>query len=144
MERMAVFCPGTAGGDVAHMDQDVFNGTLSVMASTMVATSTTAPASPNPFVAINSDGRMEVFGVWSDTSAVHGWQTVPNGGWSGWFELGGGGLTRISRRTKPEWFLGIILRGREYSLSRLLGWYQLVRLVQHGRRRDRSGSRDQY
>lgn len=83
---------GVSGG----VDADVFNGTLSVMTATMVASSTTTAASPNPAVAINSDGRMEVFGIGSSSDGIHGWQTTPNGGWSGWFGLGGGGLTKIT------------------------------------------------
>ncbi|MDB6024956.1 MAG: putative peptidoglycan binding protein [Verrucomicrobiales bacterium] len=55
----------------------------------------TSSSSPNPSVVANSDGRLELFGVWSDNSAVHAWQTPPNG-WSGWSGLAGGGITKIA------------------------------------------------
>src|SRR3546814_16918830 len=32
----------------------------------------------------NQDGRLEVFGVQSDDSLWHNYQTAPNNGWSGW------------------------------------------------------------
>ncbi len=39
-------------------------------------------------VGSNADGRLEVLAVATDGSLWHTWQTVPNGGWSGWGTLG--------------------------------------------------------
>src|ERR1700681_4860906 len=39
----------------------------------------------------NADGRLELFGLApaaGGQAAFHIWQTVPNGGWSGWASLG--------------------------------------------------------
>lgn len=45
---------------------------------------------PDAFsVAVNTDGRLELFGVGSDSAVWHNWQTSPGGGWSGWNSLGG-------------------------------------------------------
>jgi hypothetical protein len=43
-----------------------------------------------PAVRTNQDGRLEVFGIGQDGAMWHNWQVVPNGGWSGWYSLGGG------------------------------------------------------
>ena len=41
-------------------------------------------------VALNSDGRLEVFGIGGDGALYNIWQTVPHAGpWSGWNRLGG-------------------------------------------------------
>ena len=37
----------------------------------------------------NQDGRQEIFGVGLDGAMYHNYQTVANGGWSGWFGMGG-------------------------------------------------------
>ncbi|HEY5474409.1 MAG TPA: hypothetical protein VIK32_14625, partial [Candidatus Limnocylindrales bacterium] len=42
-----------------------------------------------PAVAINKDGRLEVFVRGTDSASWHVWQTAPNNGWSGWASLGG-------------------------------------------------------
>ena len=40
---------------------------------------------------LNSDGRIEVFGVGTDNAMYHNWQTAAHSGpWSGWASLGGG------------------------------------------------------
>lgn len=43
----------------------------------------------DPRVVRNADGRLEVFLLANDQKIWHIWQTSPNGGWSGWFSLGG-------------------------------------------------------
>jgi len=40
-------------------------------------------------VGSNGDGRLEVFGRWSDGTLRHIWQTAPNNGWSNWASLNG-------------------------------------------------------
>jgi hypothetical protein len=41
-------------------------------------------------VAMDSDGRLEVFARGTDGALWHNWQTVPHAGpWSGWASLGG-------------------------------------------------------
>lgn len=40
-------------------------------------------------VARNADGRQELFARGTDGNLYHKWQVVPNGGWSGWENLGG-------------------------------------------------------
>lgn len=37
-----------------------------------------------PSVAVNSDGRLEIFARGSDGACWHNWQTSPGGAWSGW------------------------------------------------------------
>jgi hypothetical protein len=39
--------------------------------------------------AIGAVGRLEIFARGSDRAVWHIWQTVPNGGWSGWASMGG-------------------------------------------------------
>src|SRR5205085_322865 len=48
-------------------------------------------------VAVNSDGRLEIYTVNMDGSASHIWQTSPSAynSWSGWSSLGGSGIQRI-------------------------------------------------
>lgn len=41
-----------------------------------------------PIVRSNKDGRMEVFAGTADGRLYHMWQLAPNGGWSGWAQLG--------------------------------------------------------
>jgi hypothetical protein len=44
----------------------------------------------DPAVAVNSDGRLEVFARGTDDALWHIWQTAPHAGpWSGWSSLGG-------------------------------------------------------
>lgn len=45
-----------------------------------------------PSVAVNADGRLEVFATGTDSALWHNWQTSPGGSWSGWNSLGGGVL----------------------------------------------------
>jgi len=40
-------------------------------------------------VGSNADGRLEVFGQWTDGTLRHIWQTAPNSGWNNWASLGG-------------------------------------------------------
>ena len=40
-------------------------------------------------VGTNGDGRLEVFMRGQDGAIYHSWQMAPNGGWSGWYSLGG-------------------------------------------------------
>jgi hypothetical protein len=46
------------------------------------------PGTVSPQVVSNQDGRLEVFGIGTDNSLYHIWQTAPNNGWSGWGSLG--------------------------------------------------------
>src|SRR4029453_16244369 len=40
--------------------------------------------------ALNSDGRLEIFGIGTDNAAYNMWETAPHAGpWSGWNRLGG-------------------------------------------------------
>ena len=41
-----------------------------------------------PVAMSNHDGRLEVFAAGSDGAVWHKWQKAPNGGWSGWANLG--------------------------------------------------------
>jgi beta-N-acetylhexosaminidase len=53
---------------------------------------TPVPLTGDPALLKNSDGRLEVFLVSSaDGSLWHDWQVSPNSGWSGWFQMAGGG-----------------------------------------------------
>ncbi|HEX8204929.1 MAG TPA: hypothetical protein VF587_02595, partial [Solirubrobacteraceae bacterium] len=42
-----------------------------------------------PAVGRNPDGRLEVFGLGTDSILWHIWQTAPSNGWSGWASMGG-------------------------------------------------------
>jgi hypothetical protein len=73
------------GGSLGHVWQYAPNGSYSGWASYGGTTS-----SRMPDVAINQDGRMEVFtaGV-NDRVLYHAWQTAPSSGWSGWAPFSG-------------------------------------------------------
>jgi GH25 family lysozyme M1 (1,4-beta-N-acetylmuramidase) len=70
------------------VDADVFNGNSSQLVADLVATGTFNPHI-NPTLALNSDGRQEIFAVGHSGNLYHNYQTVANGGWSGWISLGG-------------------------------------------------------
>ncbi len=44
---------------------------------------------PGFVVGMNADGRLEMFGVVSDTSLWHVWQDQPGSRWHSWSSLGG-------------------------------------------------------
>lgn len=66
-----------------HVDQDVYNGSLSQMAYYL------GVGHINPCVATTSDGRLEVFTVGNTGLLYQNYQTNAGGGWSGWISLGG-------------------------------------------------------
>lgn len=56
-------------------------------------------ATSNFAVGTNADGRLELFQVTYSGEVQHRWQTTPNGGWSGWYELDqvGRGSVQVAR-----------------------------------------------
>lgn len=75
---------GSVSGISGNVDEDVLGGSL----SSCIATSTANPH-VNPIVALNSDGRQELFVVGKTGNLYHNYQTNANGAWSGWISLGG-------------------------------------------------------
>ncbi len=88
---------GSVPGISGNADEDVFNGNLAQLVSTMVATSgaTKVKNPPNPSANNDTDGRIELFAVDGDGSLGHDWQTADNGGWAGtWPSMGGSGIKK--------------------------------------------------
>jgi hypothetical protein len=50
----------------------------------------------NPTVAMNSNGRQELFAVGMDGALYHTYQTSPNAGWSSWLSMGGTWAQNVS------------------------------------------------
>ena len=92
--RLEVFAeaPGGVGPELGHIWQLTAGGGWGSWDSLG------APPPPAAFlgfprVARNADGRLEAFvrvGLMSTGALWHIWQTLPNGGWSSWDNLGGG------------------------------------------------------
>jgi GH25 family lysozyme M1 (1,4-beta-N-acetylmuramidase) len=86
---------GSVPGIGQSVDRDRFNGSLADLRA--FANGGPAPAAERlartpQIVARNSDGRLEVFVRGTDNAIYHNWQTAPNGGWSGWWPMGGAAL----------------------------------------------------
>src|SRR5919202_1377858 len=82
--------PGASGPELAHIWQTAPNGGWDGFASLGAPP---AQFLGSPAVGRNPDGRLEAFvrvGLMSTGALWHIWQTAPNGGWSGWDNLGGG------------------------------------------------------
>lgn len=77
--------PGISGGS----DVDVFNGTVSQLASTMVVTTVNNSAFVGPIQA-DFGGEMEIFGTDTNGAVWHDWQVAPSSGWNPWGDLGEG------------------------------------------------------
>lgn len=77
----------------SSIDLDVFNGSMSDMVATLVIGSGSSQSSSSAFVGPvvqNSDGRMEMFGIGSNTDVWHDYQNSANGGWHGWIDMANG------------------------------------------------------
>ena len=70
----------------------------------------------NPAVGRNKDGRLEVFGVGSDSAVYHIWQNAPSGGWSGWSGLGGAVKGPIAVGSNSDGRLEVFVRGSDNAL----------------------------
>jgi len=67
--------------------------------------------------ALNSDGRLEMFGVGTDNALWHIWQTVPHGGpWSGWDSLGGVVTSEAAVVLNTDGRLEVFARGTDNAL----------------------------
>src|SRR5208283_1531055 len=82
-----------------------------------------AVTSDNPFdgraaaVAVNSDGRLEAFGVGTDRALWHLWQEAPHAGpWSGWASLGGGIASDAAVADNTDGRLEVFVRGTDNAL----------------------------
>lgn len=92
--RLEVFAeaPGASGPELDHIWQLVAGGGWATFGS-LGAPPPPAQFLGFPTVAANADGRLEAFarvGLMSTGALWHIWQSVPNGGWSTWDNLGGG------------------------------------------------------
>lgn len=75
------------GGNV---DTNVFNGTIDQLRALAGGGGAGGDVGqPNVAVGVNADGRLEVFARGPKHQLLHSWQLAPNGGWSGWADLGG-------------------------------------------------------
>ena len=79
----------------SSVDLDVFNGSSSDMKSTLLVGANssgggTQYASYVGPIVTNSDGRMEMFGVGSNSHMWHDYQTAANSGWNGWIDMANG------------------------------------------------------
>ena len=70
----------------------------------------------NPAIALNLDGRLEVFVRGTDQVLWHNWQTAPNGAWSGWRSLGGqlSGSPAVGNNSDGR--LDVFVRGTDNAL----------------------------
>jgi len=90
--------------------------------------------------AMNSDGRLEIFGIGMDNALWHNWQTHPHAGpWSGWFSLGGG-VKEISAARNSDGRLEVFAIGMDDALWDIWqtapsggwsGWVSLGGKVKH-------------
>lgn len=77
----------------SSIDLDVFNGSTSDMVATLGVGAGTSQTSSSAFVGPvvqNPDGRMEMFGIGSNTDVWHDYQNSANGGWHGWLDMANG------------------------------------------------------
>ncbi len=79
--------------------------------------------SDNPFdgraaaIAVNSDGRLEAFGVGTDRALWHIWQEAPHAGpWSAWASLGGGIASDAAVADNTDGRLEVFVRGNDRAL----------------------------
>jgi len=79
----------------SSIDLDVFNGVLSDLQSTLVVGTSDGGGKTNfatcvgPIVA-NTDGRLEIFGVGSNSDIWHIYQTAANSSWTSWIDMANG------------------------------------------------------
>ena len=99
-QKCTVISNSASNGEV-----DIFFGTSAAIVLGGVAT-----------VASNADGRLEVFGNGTDHAIWHNWQTVPNGGWSGWASLGGLLTTDAALGMNRDGRLEVFARGADDAL----------------------------
>lgn len=69
-----------------------------------------------PKVALNSDGRLEIFAIANDCQMYHAFQGAPNGGFSQWYSLGGCWSDGLSVDQNADGRLEILAVGQNHSL----------------------------
>ena len=67
-------------------------------------------------VAVDQDGRLEVFATGTDSAVWHIWQTAPNNGWSPWASLGGIVTSNRSVGRNADGRLEVFVRGTDDAL----------------------------
>ncbi len=86
---------------------------LLVLASTEGVTQT---FTDGPSVAVNADGRLEIFARGSDGAAWHNWQTSPGGAWVGWYSLGGGIIGAPAATINADGRLDVFVLGTDNAI----------------------------
>jgi hypothetical protein len=64
----------------------------------------------------NADGRLEIFALCINDAVYHRWQITPNGNWSEWASLDGGGIKQIVVTNYPNGALGLFGLGTDGSI----------------------------
>jgi len=78
---------GVDGLELWHIWQVAPNGTWDNWAS-LGSPSPGLTFEGSPTIAVNDDGRLEIFATGSDSALWHIWQVTPNGPWGAWASLG--------------------------------------------------------
>ena len=79
---------GVDGLELWHIWQVAPNGTWDNWAS-LGSPSPGLTFEGSPTIAVNDDGRLEIFATGLDNALWHIWQVAPNGPWDNWASLGG-------------------------------------------------------
>ena len=79
---------GVDGLELWHIWQVAPNGTWDNWAS-LGSPSPGLTFEGSPTIAVNDDGRLEIFATGLDSALWHIWQVAPNGPWDNWASLGG-------------------------------------------------------
>lgn len=70
----------------------------------------------NPIVALNVDGRLEIFVLGRDNALHHKWQTTPGGDWSEWKSMGGDWHVGPVVSQRKDGRLGVFMIGTDHAM----------------------------
>jgi chitodextrinase len=112
-----------AGGATLAANYQTLTGKTTAFQDLLAGLTGYAVTSDNPFdgraaaVGVNSDGRLEVFGVGTDRAIWHIWQEAPHAGpWSAWSSLGGGTASDAAVADNSDGRLEVFVRGNDRAL----------------------------
>jgi hypothetical protein len=83
--RMEIFAVNNGGNSILHAWQNTPGGSFGAFAS--LGAPSTGTFYTDPSVAINADGRLEVFAAAGNSRVQHAWQTTPGAGWAAFHAL---------------------------------------------------------
>jgi acylphosphatase len=107
---------GSNGGYSAHPGWDACTGLGSLFGTAFLAAMEGVGLRDIADVAVNADGRLEVFATGTDNALWHIWQTAPNNGWSSWASLGGVLTSSRAVGRNADGRLEVFVRGTDDAL----------------------------